>query len=187
MARAAGGDGRGAAGRVRRRQAWAAGMLVVAAPLALAACGGGTVVTPNATYHINSNGHSGTVEFHHGGGSYRFGATVPSGFPSSVPLPSGAQLKTATATTGQRGSVYELEYDVSGSVSSVVARYDQALSKAGFSSSTTISGSGSVLQGWEDAANNVEVETTPPSGGSTNQPALLIIVSPAGPSGSTGS
>lgn len=112
------------------------------------------------------------------------GSQVPSGFPAAVPLPTFLKLSTSLGTTTNSKSGFDLIYNVSGSLTQAVDRYDSAIRSAGFTAKLTGSVTGNIEQVWETSAWTIDVNASPSSGG--GQPATLdLIVVPTTPSSSS--
>jgi len=161
------------------------GVVALAATMAIgcAACGssGTTVSTPNgsATVSSSGSGKNSTVKVKSNKGTLELnaGEKVPSGFPSAIPLPTFLKLSSSVGTKSQGKSGFDLIYDVSGSLTKAVDRYDQQLRSAGLASSMTATIDGAIEQAWKSSAWTVQVQGAPGSGPG-QPPSLDLIVVP---------
>lgn len=173
---------------IRARDAFLYGALLAGAAGGLAACSSGTTLaTPGGTVHISQSGSgkSGSVQVKTSNGSVQtnISASIPSGFPSSVPLPSGATLVVSSATHGNGQTIYELGYHVNGSLSTLLDHYDQVLSGAEFTSKSSSSIGGSTMQVWKGSSFDVQVITSSSGRSIPDQAQLTLYVSPVSTQG----
>lgn len=154
----------------------------VAVALGLVACGGGgTTISTKA----------GSITVHHRGSSFQFntpsvsgsvsgGAKValPSSFPSAVPRPSGGILVEAEAAQVSSGPGFDLvyRYPSANAASEALTGYDAALRSAGFIENSSISASGTVIQGWKSTKWGVSITVGPT--GSSPASEMMLEVSP---------
>jgi len=152
--------------------------------LALAACGGHTttVATSNGTAKISSsaNGKSNSVDVKSANGSARLGTgpRLPSGFPKSVPVPSGATLTGSITSTSKGKSVFELSYRLSGNLKAGLASYDAKLKGAGFTLHLSSNASGNTEQDWTSSTWNVIVTGLRASSTSSGKAGLTVVLTP---------
>ncbi len=171
------------------------GLVGLAAASSLAACGGGSTtirtgsgtitVHPggNATYQLKSSGPPGTITESVGSN----GVSLPTGFPSSLPLPPNGKLilantanapagsssgttrasSTASGSARSAGVSYDLiyKYPTASAASSALSAYDHTLSSEGYSEQSSASSSGTVIQSWTSSAWNISI-TVGPTGSS---------------------
>jgi hypothetical protein len=175
----------------RRRRAGptllAAARLALAAP-GLAACSSRTsVATASGTVRVSQSGSgknlSVTVHTKKGSVQFGVGARLPAGFPSAVPLPSGAARTAAIAGAAKGQTGYELIYRVRGSLSSLLRRYGHALAAAGFSLKAAVSTKGTVMQTWDVPVFDVTILASSSSGSSGPAELSLTVTSNAGAPG----
>jgi hypothetical protein len=167
-----------AVGRIRwqslasqRRAAVLCGLVL--SGLTLAACGSaGSSPGGSTSVQLNANGSKVTVKSNNGTATLGSGATLPSGFPSSVPVPSGIKLSASVATKKSGKNGYLLTYSFTGSANSVVGAYDHRLSQAGFSRQSSTSYAGGETQDWTSASWDVSLIAAAASNG---QPGSLIV------------
>jgi hypothetical protein len=178
------GRSRARAGAYRRWGALGAGMVAAAALAACGSSGGGTTIsTKGGTITVHRNGSSAQFSTPGVSGSVAGGGgavAVPSGFPSSVPRPSGARLLYAETAQGSSGPSFDLIYSYAsaGAASSGLAEYDAKLRDAGFTEQGSVAGTHTTLQGWRSATWAISIEVGPT--GSTAASELGVTVSSRG-------
>jgi len=163
----------------------------------LAACGGGTTTihTSSGTIAVHSHGSHSTYSFQSSGAGGSVSESVagsgtsvqlPSGFPSSVPLPHTGRLVLAVNQSSPSGSAgsstgrsFELiyKYPTQSAGSAALTAYAAELTSAGFQRQGSFSGSGTENQGWTSSTWKVLIMLGPT--GSSGAAELLITVSPA--------
>ncbi|MHB8287739.1 MAG: hypothetical protein ACYDEY_00580 [Acidimicrobiales bacterium] len=169
--------------RFARTPRVAAVALAIAGAAILGGCGGGgtTINTPQGKIHVSGTPGSGgsyTFKGPHGSGQVSASSTqLPSGFPSSVPLPDGYKVLGSYGTTSSGSSGWEVYLGVKGPPSAAASSYKQKLSSAGFtitseeSSSSGGAGETSVVMakngGW-----SVDATITASSSGSSSSSSL---------------
>ncbi len=112
---------------------------IVGAAMVVTACGSGggtTISTPQGNVHIAGSPGSGgsyTIKGPHGSSQFSASSSqLPSGFPSSIPLPDGYKLLGSYGTTQASSSGWEVYLGVKGPPSAAMASYGQKLTSAGF-------------------------------------------------------
>jgi hypothetical protein len=155
------------------------------AAVALAACGSGATTISTKGGTITVHRHDSSAQFSTPGvsGSVAGGGgavAVPSGFPASVPRPSGARLLFAETVQGSTGPSFNLiyRYATAGAASSGLAAYDAKLRGAGFTEQSSVAGSHTTLQGWKSATFAISIDVGPT--GSTAASEMDVTVSSAG-------
>jgi hypothetical protein len=155
----------------RRRAVVLCGLVL--SGLTLAACGSAGSSPGGATsVQSNANGSKVTVKSNSGTETLGSGATLPSSFPASVPVPSGIKLSASVATKKSGKNGYLLTYSFTGSMNSIIGAYDHRLSQAGFSRQSSTSYAGGETQDWTSASWDVSLIAAAASNG---QPGSLIV------------
>ncbi|MCI2974988.1 MAG: hypothetical protein MP439_02800 [Ferrimicrobium sp.] len=155
----------------QRRAAVLCGLVL--SGLTLAACGSAGSSSGGATsVQSSANGSKVTVKSNNGTATFGFGVTLPSGFPSSVPVPSGIKLSASVATKKSGMNGYLLTYSFTGSANSLVGAYNQRPSQAGFSRQSSESYAGGETQDWTSTSWAVALIASAASNG---QPGSLIL------------
>lgn len=138
---------------------FAAGALAVVVAGGLAGCGGGTISisTTDGRATVRS-GHRGLTFYASspgGSASLAVGTavSVPAGFPSVVPLPSGVKLVEASSDHSSSGPAYTLIYDAASAseANAELAAYDTQLRGAGYAEQGSTSYSGTQNQVWRSS------------------------------------
>ncbi|WP_298336694.1 hypothetical protein [Ferrimicrobium sp.] len=147
--------------------------------LLLGACGsssGVSVSTPNGTVKVNTNSSGSKVTFKTSKGSEVVGASssLPSGFPSGIPLPPHIKLVGSIATTVSGGQHYELTYSFTGSFRSELSNYAAELHAANYSDKSSYSYNGGAVQNWSSASWNITILGSSGSSGTKNS--LIVTV-----------
>lgn len=165
------------------------GLLVLGTGLvsavSLAACGGGSTTVSTKSGSVTLHHHGSSIQYSAPGvsGSVSGGTNVslPSNFPSAVPRPARGTLVLANAVTAQAasGPSFELiyRYPSANASSAALASYDSALRSAGYVENSSISGSGTVIQGWK-SANWGLVITVGPTGSSPASEMMVQVGAP---------
>ncbi len=161
-----------------------AGLGVAAAALTLAACGNSSALaTPSGTVHVTHSGSQTHIETKtkQGSADLSTGTKLPAGFPSAVPLPSGATLVFSESSTASGTKSFSLFYKApKGKTLAVLKSYDAKLTSAGWRSTSSVSTSSSgglVMQGWSRGSLKVLVERITSASAGSGGAELSISVS----------
>jgi hypothetical protein len=180
------------------------GLIGLATASSLAACGGGSTtvrtgsgtitVHPGgkATYQFSSSGSQGAITESVGSN----GVSLPTGFPSGLPLPQNGKLVMATKENAPAGSLtgtgqasstgtsYDLiyKYPTASAGNSGLSSYDHTLSSDGYSEQFSSAGSSTVLQSWTSGAWKISI-TLGPTGNSPASELALTFTPAAGSQG----
>ncbi|WP_298445435.1 hypothetical protein [Ferrimicrobium sp.] len=171
-------------GRVRNRHHRSKHLVVAVSflgitSLLMSACGsspGVSVATPNGTVKVSSNSSGSKVTFKTSKGSEVVGATssLPSGFPSHIPLPPHIKLVGSIATSVSGSEHYELTYSFAGNFQAELSAYAKELRAANYADKSSETYSGGTVQNWASTNWNIAILGSSGSGGTKNS--LIVTV-----------
>ncbi|WP_276971630.1 hypothetical protein [Ferrimicrobium acidiphilum] len=155
---------------------------VAGAGLVLGACGssGVSVSTPNGSVkvHSSSSGSKVTIKTPKGTESLGSGSSLPSGFPSGIPLPPKIALVGSIESNSSGRSGFELTYSFGGGFQAELNSYALVLRSHGYTRESAASYHGGGLQNWTSPSWNITILGTSGTNGAKNS--LIVTVTKAG-------